>query len=641
MAKTYFNSAIVGNSSMLGCLGDKGELVRLFWPNIDYPQHMDNFFTGIYFTEFENSTLWMDRDIFKHSQRYICDTNIVETIFEARDRGIKITQTDFVLPESDILVRSYNIENICNNELNLGFAAYSGIITTNPALAGTLFDFDTDALIHYRHNYYISICADREACQFQLGNNAFDAASSTVLNGFDSIGMMPDGSVLWKLGSFLPGEKKTFNLYLSAAHTLKDVKNAAKKSKQLDSDIELKKTIDYWHAFLKKSVVINTGRSDLDDLYRRSLLVFKLMSDKKTGGLLAAPEIDEEFTKCGRYAYCWGRDAAFITEAMDKSGLHESVDKFYRWAASVQNDDGSWEQRYHMDGNLGPSWGLQIDETGTLVWGILRHYKNTGDRSFLSEMWETAAKAVNFMTDFIDEETGLPLQSFDLWEERFGEHFYSSAAVLAGIKAGVEIAGILGKDIDYIGKWIATAENIEAAIIKYFWKDNEKRFIRSIRVKLNPWGRENSDNTTFVKVNPKGYKRDVTLEDWLVDISLLGISVPFDILHTDDYRVKSTVELVEKVLSNPGIGGLKRYEYDNYIGGNPWILTTLWAALYHAENGNVQKAFEYLDWAVKGCTDIGLLPEQVGKDDGKPQWVIPLTWSHAMFVLVLFKLFGK
>jgi len=32
---------------------------------------------------------------------------------------------------------------------------------------------------------------------------------------------------------------------------------------------------------------------------------------------------------------------------------------------------------------------------------------------------------------------------------------------------------------------------------------------------------------------------------------------------------------------------------------------------------------------------FGLLPEQVSKDNGEPCWVIPLTWSHAMYVLVL------
>jgi GH15 family glucan-1,4-alpha-glucosidase len=37
-------------------------------------------------------------------------------------------------------------------------------------------------------------------------------------------------------------------------------------------------------------------------------------------------------------------------------------------------------------------------------------------------------------------------------------------------------------------------------------------------------------------------------------------------------------------------------------------------------------------------TETGLLPEQVGKESGKPVWVYGLTWSHSMFVLALFKL---
>ena len=58
-------------------------------------------------------------------------------------------------------------------------------------------------------------------------------------------------------------------------------------------------------------------------------------------------------------------------------------------------------------------------------------------------------------------------------------------------------------------------------------------------------------------------------------------------------------------------------------------------ALYYIEVKEYDKAKEYLMWAVESCTALGLLPEQVSKDSGKPCWVIPLTWSHAMFVLVL------
>ena len=60
-----------------------------------------------------------------------------------------------------------------------------------------------------------------------------------------------------------------------------------------------------------------------------------------------------------------------------------------------------------------------------------------------------------------------------------------------------------------------------------------------------------------------------------------------------------------------------------------------WFALYYIEIGNITKAREYFRWSVKSATSLGFLPEQVDKNSGKPCWVIPLTWSHAMYVLVL------
>ena len=40
----YFNNALVGNSKILGCLSDKAEILRLYYPNIDYFQ-LINFFS--------------------------------------------------------------------------------------------------------------------------------------------------------------------------------------------------------------------------------------------------------------------------------------------------------------------------------------------------------------------------------------------------------------------------------------------------------------------------------------------------------------------------------------------------------------------------------------------------------------------
>jgi GH15 family glucan-1,4-alpha-glucosidase len=101
--------------------------------------------------------------------------------------------------------------------------------------------------------------------------------------------------------------------------------------------------------------------------------------------------------------------------------------------------------------------------------------------------------------------------------------------------------------------------------------------------------------------------------------------------------MRLTAEAVEAALTSPVVGGIKRYEDDPYIGGNPWILTTLWLAQYRIAVGELEKAEQLLQWAVDHRTAMELLPEQVDKQTGETAWVVPLTWSHAMYVSTLFQ----
>ncbi len=638
MQKPYFNDAVAGNSSMLVTFSRKAELLRLFWPHIDYFQQFDRLLCGIFIKNKSGSTVWLNDDRCLHQQEYFPDTNIVVSTITNRSDGYKAVIYDFVQPERDVLVRRFEIENLMPGQTELGFVSFSAASGHEAGAASTLFDFREEALIHYRSNSYVAVFSDMPAMGFQIGNNSYDAAVNTYLFGKDDIGMAQDGALAWDLGLFEENETKYFNLYIAASETLKGCKSLVGETRGTGAEKLLGGTCRYWKQFLENSEVLHTGNTVLDELYKRSLLVFKLMYDKKSGGLLAAPEVDENFTRCGRYAYCWGRDAAFIAGALDIAGMEGCVDNFYKWAVKVQESDGSWQQRYHMDGNLGPCWGLQIDETGSILWGMLRHYRHAGDLEFLRYVWESVEAAANFLTGAIDGETGLPRPSFDLWEERLGEHAYSSAAVYAGLRSAAGIAGLLGKSGDLCRRWDTAADNIKQAIIKHFWKGDFRRFIRSIRVKLNGFGQEPPGDTASIEVNPKGYRRDFTLEDWTVDVSMLGLAVPFEVIDVSDPMMKDTVALIEQVLTSPAAGGIKRYENDEYIGGNPWILTTLWVALYHVKAGNPARAREYLLWASRGRTDMGLLPEQVNKETGRPDWVIPLTWSHAMYVHVLSEL---
>jgi len=647
MPKTYFNNSVVGNSGMLACIASNGELVRLFWPHIDFPQHIDKVAEGVYIKGSRvnhGGTLWLDSADWSRFQEYEKDTNILITGYSG---PLKIRRTDFVLTDRDILVRKYEFENPAdsfspenNRSIELAFVSFTSFISTIHDLSSVMFDFDTDSLVHYRHGYYFAIASNREVTAFQLGNNSYESARTLDLKSNDQIGMMYDGAMSWDLGRLEPGETKSIVLYFCPGRTLKEAKDNARSVKNLPYSEIYRQTRDYWSNVLKNARIIHTKNREANELYKRSVLLFKLMSDKRSGGLLASPEVDEEFTRCGRYAYCWGRDAAFITTALDLCGLTDDVTRFYKWAAEFQEEDGSWLQRYHMDGNLAPCWGLQVDETGTLIWGMLQHYKMTGDRAFLAEMWESMKKGAQFLEGFIDSETGLPFLSFDLWEERLGEHAYSSAAVYAGLKACAETAGILGDKSAPADRWNDLAERLFKAIERNFWKEGLNRFIRSIRVKTNPWGMEEPGaGVVWIKVNSKGYSRDFSAEDYRIDSSLLGLSVPFEVYKPGSEKMNATLDAIEKNLTARPAGGLYRYEGDNYIGGNPWIITTLWAALYHIRTGNYNKALEYFNWTIKSKTGLGFLPEQVDKNKGEAAWVIPLTWSHAMFVLVMYELY--
>ena len=661
--KPYINSMIAGNSGLLGCIDQKGELIRLYWPDIDYTQHIDRLNVGVICPELWQGASWLDSEEWHAKQYYMPDTNIAVSEFTRPDGGIVIRQTDFALPDNDVFCRSYEVENMSGSKLTVSFTVYSSAVSSTPNSASVIFDTRHSALIHYKHGYYYSVSSPAAVLQYQLGEGSKENAGCGQLYGKDIIGMMKEGALIWEGMALESGQVMQFGFRLCFASDLRSLKSLIIEHEHNDIKNDMQRTELFWHNYLAGLRQVNTGNAEIDGLYRRSLLVFALMTNKKTGAIVAAPEVDEEFTRCGRYSYCWGRDAAFIADALDKCGLSEDVERFYRWTAMVQDDDGSWQQRFYTDGNLAPSWGLQVDEGGSIIRGILKHYETTGNIQFLRDMWPSVKKGVGFLLSFMDVETGLPWLSFDLWEERLGEHAYSSAAVCAGIEAGAAIAEILsdkdGTNVDagealkedktlskdaiptpaelasLAEAWKKAAAALRKSIDRNFWHPEWNRFIRSIRVKLNGWGEEHTDAKVWLKANDRSVCRDYSLIDGSLDISLLGLSVPFGIYSSDDPRMVNTAQIVEKQLGIHQAGGLMRYEYDGYIGGNPWVLATLWAALYHIDRKSYKIALDYLNWAIQSATEQGLLPEQVDKYTGKPAWVVPLTWSHAMFILVL------
>ena len=196
--------------------------------------------------------------------------------------------------------------------------------------------------------------------------------------------MSIDSSISYNVGIIKPNEEVEIDIILAVYDNKKNFEKIEDENirlKKIDNDKHFIDTKKYWRSYLKKHDAlnmpepINEKERKIKKIYERSILLFPLLYNNETGGISAAAEVDENYTKCGRYSYCWPRDAVFITKAMYKLGMEKEVEKFYKsFCSNTQSKNGMWEQRFYTDGNLAPSWGYQIDETASVIYGVYDYY---------------------------------------------------------------------------------------------------------------------------------------------------------------------------------------------------------------------------------------------------------------------------
>ena len=91
----YLNEGIIGNKSMLVTFSEKGELLRLSYPNRDNRQYFRYFHTGVKIND--SCLINLHEDINnQYLQYYDTNTNILNTEITNTYFNLKILQTDFV-----------------------------------------------------------------------------------------------------------------------------------------------------------------------------------------------------------------------------------------------------------------------------------------------------------------------------------------------------------------------------------------------------------------------------------------------------------------------------------------------------------------------------------------------------------------
>lgn len=622
----YFNDAIIGNKEITASFTANGELIRLFYPNTDYRQFIDFLHMGVKIND--SAMIYLHDDINNvYKQYYTENTNILNTEILNTYFELKVLQTDFVCENTNVLIRKYKMKNENSIDLDISFIAHSSLLTNNNNQVSGYYKNNT--LFQYMHDYTFTICSDKKVEKSQINNNKGNVQSG-VIGDKDYVGMSSDSSISYNLGVLKPNEEIEFCIYITIFHGA-DVKTIEKKIeeiKSIDYKKELEKTKRYWEKYVKDHDTIKLANSNseymntLKKIYKRTILLYPLLTNHLTGGISAAVEIDENRTKCGRYSYCWPRDAIFITNALDILKMEKETERFYKtFCKMTQSKSGMWEQRFYTDGSLAPCWGYQIDETASVIYGVYNHYEHTNNLKFLKDTLKMCENATKYLKKYIQKVLdGIDevYKSYDLWEENEGIHTYSLATIFSSFEKMLEIYDKLKPGFEGNRLRLEKIEKEEAVL---------KRYLIQIKdyILKNLY---NNDKKSFV--------RNI---DGKMDISLLGLVTPFKLFSPKEKKVLNTIERIELTLRTY-TGGYLRYEGDSYAGGNPWVIANLWMAGYYIEAGNKKKARECFDFVVKSATKHGFLPEQVDNSTMQAKWVIGLGWSHAMFIDMLNKLYN-
>ncbi|HVW66883.1 MAG TPA: glycoside hydrolase family 15 protein [Candidatus Peribacteraceae bacterium] len=661
---------VLGNGTLLASFDEHLQMRDLYFPYVGMEDHTT--FGTVHrlgaFVEGKGFS-WVSDGTWTVSLGYKLETLVGNCVLKNDRLGIEMTVEDCVHPVHDILLRRFSIKSTDGQEKTVRLFFHHDFHIYGDNQKDTAFyEPYTNSVIHYRQSRYFLIGGQTDNPQecfvghsgseydsvlhsmkrigscgissFSVGKANYRGLLGTWKDAEDGIlekNTIEQGSVdsTVAIHSIVKPDKATdVIMWLCLGKTLDDVVALQQTVLEETPERLTRNTVNYWKSWVNKEHVdFGSLPSDIVDLFKRSLMMVRLHADNH-GGIVAAADSDIMAFNRDTYTYVWPRDGAFVSLALDAAGYSEVSRRFFEFCAKVQEPDGYLLHKYNPDGSVGSSWHpwfrdnepqlpIQEDETALVIYALDKHFQRTQDFEFLQEIFEKfIKKAAQFLCDFREEETGLPLPSYDLWEEHRGIFSYTVATVIAGLQAAANMAQMLGH-VTHSERYHQVADDMKQALVFHLFDEKEQRFLKKIKRK-----------------NGQTIERDLTPDASLAMIWKLNVLPP------DDPRVVSTMTQLQNLLRvKTNIGGLSRYTVDHYqsvtqptndVPGNPWIITTLWDAQWQISRAksldDLGPARAALEWAKTYASAAGILAEQLNPFTGAPLSVAPLTWSHATYV---------
>lgn len=630
---------------MLVGLNSFGLVHDFYYPYVGYENHLSSkaqrHRIGVWA---DGKFSWLDDGTWDISMRYEDMALIGHTRATNNRIGIVLEFSDFVDSELNTLIRNVHVVNRhqLRREVRIFFHQVFQISESTRG-DSAIYLPDEHIILNYKGKRNFVIAGQKadgsSFDQYSIGNYAIEGKEGTYKDAEDgelSSSAVEHGQVDSVIGfnMNIPAHtSQRVGYWIVAAQTRDDAIEAHNKIKTSTVHERHEITQSYWHNWIG---VADHQIMQLDPKYRHqvinSLLIMKSHMDVR-GSIIASGDSQMLNYLRDYYGYFWPRDGAFIIWPLIRLGYTDEPKAFFEFCRDVLTPGGYLRHKYLPDGSAGSTWHaaiadgkeelpIQQDETAITVFMLYEYLKYSDDREFVEMLYPSLVRpAMKYIVGFMDEATGLPHQSFDLWEEKFLTTTYTTGVVYASLIAASHMAEEFNYPEDAV-LWEHTAEQIK----------------------------EKARDTLFNKERGyfyKGFKlaNDMLEYDATIDTSSLYGAVLFGLYDMDDPYVIEAQKTLENVLVDSSkVGGVPRYERDYYHRvddtsmGNPWFVTSYWYAQYLIERGNLERAEDILDWSLNFMLPTGVLPEQIDPNSGQFVSVAPLIWSHAEFVNTVFDL---
>jgi GH15 family glucan-1,4-alpha-glucosidase len=639
---------VLSNGELHVGLNKYGVVHDLYYPYVGFENHSAGsglrHKIGVYI---DGDITWTDDGSWTFEFRYPHTALIGNTVAKNEKFGVILEFDDAVDAEMSVLIRNIHVINHSDQKRDIKLYMHQafaiGDSRSNTDTAQYL--PDSDAILHYRGRRAFVISGTTDNGPFDqftmglFGDDEHEGSYRDAEDGELSGNVVEHGRVDSILGFSLNIEARSsarVHYWIAAGMSTREAIYVHKQVQEQGVHHRIYKTAQWWHEWLRPA--IDTAKKlpkQYQDRFLESVMIMKSQLDKR-GAVIASTDSTLLNYSKDNYAYSWPRDGANVMWPLIRLGYYDEPYRFFEFCQRALHPGGYLMHKYRADGALGSSWHpyvhgdivaapIQEDETALVVFVFVQFYMLSKDSTLIKDFYHSMIKPMaNFMTDFIDETTGLPKPSYDLWEERFLINTHTVSVTYAALIAASELASVTGDEENAV-KWRTAADDIQAAAHRHLFNQERQVFYRGVAV----------ENGTV--------KYDET-----IDTAAVYSAFMFGLFAADSHEVKASIETTNRVFqTSKERPGLPRYENDEYrranpeVNGNWWYITTLWQAQYDIENGNEERAKEIIDWINAHMLSTGMMGEQIDPMTEEVIAPAPLTWSHAEYIGTLIDLLGR